>query len=266
CTSNTFKSPFYTSIMRAVCSAAFLLVCFIWATNAQAQNSSNQGNSINHIESTQNSRQQQPQKGSILDEPIRFNTKAKDSCSMVISGQTNFTKLRVSCKSKGKSYRCDFLGKPNLCKAYSNNPRHYFTQVMWDMKKLHNACQGPRVYKPHMCRSASDEVQMVFHASWPKISIPKPSQASPQQKQQQQIKSSITPTKPPSSKQQPKPQQPAKPVKPAITKTVPPRKPVKTITARPTVADESQATKMAEEYCWESVQGICAYFISWFQN
>lgn len=271
--------------MRAVCSAAFLLVCFIWATNAQAQNSSNQGNGINHIESTQNSRQQQPLKGSIWDEPIRFNTKAKDNCSMVISGQTDFTKLRVSCKSKGKSYWCDFLGKPNLCRAYSNNPRHYFTQIMWDMRKLHNACQGPWVYKPKICRSASDEVQMAFHASWPKISIPKPTQASPnQQKQQQQVKSNITPTKPPSSKQQPKPQQPAKtaskPVKSAIIKSLLPRKPVKTMTMRPTrkpvktitarptvtVADESQATKMAEEYCWKSLQGICAYFVSWFQN
>ncbi|KAL0203868.1 hypothetical protein M9458_001886 [Cirrhinus mrigala] len=259
-------SPFYTSIMRAVCSAAFLLVCFIWATNAQAQNSSNQANSINHIES-QNSRQQQPQKGSLWDEPIRFNTKAKDSCSMVISSQTNFTKLRISCKTKGKSYWCDFLGKPNLCKVYNNNPRHFFTQIMWDMRKLHNACQGPRVYKPQMCRSASDEVQMAFHASWPKISVPKPTQASQnQQKQQQPVKSSITPTKPPSSKQQPKPQQPVKPVKTAISKPVSPRKPVKTITARPTVAEESQATKMAEEYCWKSLQGVCAYFISWFQN
>ncbi|XP_016102751.1 fibroblast growth factor-binding protein 2-like [Sinocyclocheilus grahami] len=260
-------SLFYTSIMRAVCSAAVLLVCFIWAINAQAQNSSNQANSINHIESTQNSRQQQP-KGSIWDEPIRFNTKAKDSCAMVISGQTNFTKLRVSCKSKGKSYWCDFLGKPNLCRAYNNNPRHYFTQIMWDMRKLQNACQGPQVYKPHMCRSASDDVQMAFHASWPKISFPKLTQASQnQQKQQQQVKSSITPTKPPSQKQKPKPQQPAsKPVKPAVSKPVPPRKPVKTITARPTVVEVSQATKMAEEYCWKSLQGVCAYFINWFQN
>ncbi|XP_052392351.1 fibroblast growth factor-binding protein 2-like [Carassius gibelio] len=253
-------SLFYTSIMRAECSATVLLVCFIWAINAQAQNSSIQANSINHIESTQNSRQQPQPKGSIWDEPIRFNSKAKDSCVMVISSQTNFTKLRVSCKSKGKSYWCDFLGKPNLCRAYNSNPRHYFTQIMWDMRKLPNACQGPQVYKPHMCRSASDEIQMAFHASWPKISFPK------QQKQQQQVKSSITPTKPPGQKQQPKPQQPAKPAKPAVSKPVSPRKPVKSITARPTVAEESQATQMAEEYCWKSLQGVCAYFINWFQN
>lgn len=266
-------SPFYTSIMRAICSAALLLVSFIWAINAQAQNSSNQGNSINHVENTQHSRQQQqPQpKGSIWDEPIRFSTKAKDTCTMVISGQTNSTKLRVSCKSKGKSYWCDFLGKPNLCRSYNNNPRHFFTQITWDMKKLHNACQGRRVYKPQMCRSASDEVQMVFNASWPKIAFPKPTQASKnQQKQQQHVKTSITPTKPPGHKQQPKPQQPAKPaskpVKPVVSKPVHPRKPAKTITARPTVAEESQATKMAEEYCWKSLQSVCTYFISWFQN
>ncbi|XP_039503039.1 fibroblast growth factor-binding protein 2b [Pimephales promelas] len=271
--SHLLLSPFYTSIMKATCRAALLLVCFIWAINAQAQNSSTQGNSLNHVENAQHSQQQQqPQRrGSIWDEPIRFNTKAKDTCTMVISGKTNSTKLRVSCKSKGKSYWCDFLGKPNLCRSYNNNPRHFFTQIMWEMRKLHNACQGPRVYKPQMCRSASDEVQMVFNASWPKISVPKPTQASKnQQKQQQQVKTSITPTKPPSHKQQPKKQKPAKPdiehIKPVFLKPVNTRKPAKTITARPTVAEESQAAKMAEEYCWKSIQGVCAYFISWFQN
>ncbi|XP_051559930.1 fibroblast growth factor-binding protein 2-like [Myxocyprinus asiaticus] len=279
--------------MRAICSVALLLGCFIWAINAQAQSSqsnsnqgnTNQGNSINHIDSTHNSRQQnQPQpKGSIWDEPIRFNTKAKDACSMVISGHSNFTKLRISCKSKGKSYWCDFLGKPNLCRAYNNNPRHYFTQIMWDLRKLNNACQGPRVYKPQMCRSASDEVQMAFQVSWPKISIPKPTQAphdrnQSQQKQQQQTTKSTTTTtttttKSLTQKQQPKPQQPAKPAKPAsrslkpsISKPVSPRKPAKTNTVRPTVAEESHATKLAQEYCWKSFQGICTYFIGWFQN
>ncbi|XP_051558344.1 fibroblast growth factor-binding protein 2-like [Myxocyprinus asiaticus] len=270
--------------MRVGCNAALLLGYLIWAIDAQAQSSqsnsnqgnTNQGNSANHNDSIHNSRQQnQPQpKGSTWDEPIRFNTKAKDACSMVISGPSNFTKLRVSCKSKGKSYWCDFLGKPNLCRAYNNNPRHYFTQIMWDMRKLHNACQGSRVYKPQMCRSASDEVQMAFHTSWPKISIPKPTQATQdhnqsqqkQQQQQQQTTKSITTPKPPTQKQQPKPQQPAKPVKPAVSKPVHPRKPAKTITARPTVAEESHATKLAQEYCWKSLQDICSYFIGWINN
>ncbi|XP_056336896.1 fibroblast growth factor-binding protein 2b [Danio aesculapii] len=261
CTSNT-SSVHYTFTMRSICSGAFLLVCFIWATDAQ--------NSSNHIEINQQSRPQPQPKANLWDEPIRFNTKAKDTCTMVISSQMNSTKLRVSCKSKGKSYWCDFLGKPNLCKSYNNNPRHYFTQIMWDLRKLHNACQGSRVYKPQMCRSASDEVQMVFHNSWPKNSVPKPTQASQnQQKHQQQVKSSVPPTKPP-SKQQLKPQQPAraasKPAKTAASKPASPRKLVKATTVRPTVAEESQSVKMAEEYCWKSLQGVCAYFISWFQS
>ncbi|KAI7810624.1 fibroblast growth factor-binding protein 2b [Triplophysa rosa] len=265
--------------MRAVRSAALLLAGVIWTINAQSSHNNshpgnhNQGNSINHIDSTQTNQKQQQSKGSVSDEPISFNTKAKDACSMVISSQANFTKLRVSCKSKGKSYWCDFLGKPNLCKAYNNNPRHYFTQMMWDLRKLHNACQGPRVYKPHMCRSASDEVQMSFHASWPKISKVKPTQAphdrnENQQKQKQTKLSSSTP-KP--AKQQPKPQQPAKsaskPAKTAASKPVSPRKPVKITTARPTVAEqENETTKLAEEYCWSSLQGVCSYFISLFQS
>ncbi|XP_055062688.2 fibroblast growth factor-binding protein 2b [Misgurnus anguillicaudatus] len=258
--------------MRALRSAALLIACFIGTFNAQAQsshNNSNQGNNINHIEST-NIKPKQP-KENVGNEPISFNTKAKDSCSMVISGQTDSTKLRVSCKNKGKTYWCEFLGKPNLCKAYNNNPHHFFKQIMWDMRKLHNACQGPQVFKPHMCRSASDDVRMILHSSFPKISNLKPTQAPNVQNQPklQQTKSSISTPKPP--RQPPKPHQPAKPaskpVKPVVSKPASPRKPVKTITPRPTVAQgEDQSTKLAEEYCWESLQGVCSYFISWFQN
>ncbi|XP_065110032.1 fibroblast growth factor-binding protein 2b [Paramisgurnus dabryanus] len=241
--------------MRAVWSVALLIACFIGTINAQAHSSHINSNRGNNIEST--NIKPQPPKENVLDEPISFNTKAKDACSMVISGQNNSTKLRVSCKNKGKTYWCDFLGKPYLCKAYNNNPLHFFTQIKWDMRKLHNACQGPQVYKPHMCRSASDDVQMIFQSSFPKISNLKPTQAPKKSHHKLQ--------------HQPKPQQPAKsaskPVKPVVLKPAPPRKPVKTITPRPTVAQgEDQSTKLAEEYCWESLQGVCSYLISWFQN
>uniref|UniRef100_A0AAY4A5P5 Fibroblast growth factor binding protein 2 n=1 Tax=Denticeps clupeoides TaxID=299321 RepID=A0AAY4A5P5_9TELE len=203
----------------------------------------------------------------IWDEPIKFDTKAKVGCSMVVSGQNNFTKLRVTCKNKGKSYWCDFLGKPNLCRAYNKNPRHYFTQIMWEMRKLQNACQGPRVYKPTMCKNAIDEVQMVFHSSWPKVSISQ----TDQQHQQQAVP--VATTKPEQKPQAAKPVklQPSRPVaKPGQPN--PPAQPKKSIakpkstTVRPTTPSETQSTKLAEEYCWKSFQGVCAYLISWFQN
>uniref|UniRef100_A0A3B4BP25 Fibroblast growth factor binding protein 2a n=1 Tax=Pygocentrus nattereri TaxID=42514 RepID=A0A3B4BP25_PYGNA len=210
-------------------------------------------------------------RSSILDEPIRFSTKAQDACTMVISGQGDFTKLRVSCKNKGKSYWCDYLGKPNLCRPYNNNPRHYFTQIMWEMRKISNACQGLRTYKPQMCRSAVDEAQMVFHNSWPKTFTPRPAQASQdrvqtQPKQPQPSKTGATSKPPTPPKVLPKPQQPAKPVSKPGPKPVQPRKPTKSTTPKPTAEAESRANKLAEEYCWRSLQGICAYFIGWFQN
>ncbi|XP_031416202.1 LOW QUALITY PROTEIN: fibroblast growth factor-binding protein 2b [Clupea harengus] len=209
---------------------------------------------------------------SIWDEPIRFSTKAKDACTMVISDQGDFTKLRISCKNKGKSYWCDFLGKPNHCRAYNINPRHYFTQIMWEMRKLPNACQGQRAYKPLMCKTANDDTQMVFHTSWPKMTTPRPSQPGQDRQQQQQQQQQKEPTtKAPVQKQQ-KPQQ-AKPVKPQQSKPASkpgqPKKPTpkpKSTTAKPTPYGDNKANKIAQEYCWKSFHGICSYFIGWFQN
>ncbi|TSO98537.1 Fibroblast growth factor-binding protein 2 [Bagarius yarrelli] len=228
--------------MRALFRVVLLLACSVWVIIAQAQGS-NQGNS-----SHSNPGEISNSEGTGRPEPIRFSNKAKDDCVMVFSSQRNSTKLRVSCKSKGKSYWCDYLGKPNLCRAYSNNPRHYFNQIMWEMRKLPNSCQGLRSYKPPMCRSATDEAQMVFHASWPK-------------KQQQSGKAG--PTSKPLKPQQPK--EGSKPVKNPALKPVQPQKPVKTTTQRPTEIPKSWADKVAEQHCWESVQGICSYFINLFQ-
>lgn len=228
-------------IMRATFQVAVLLACCIWALIAEAQ-SSNQGtNSLNNPgEITGND-------GTGRTEPIRFSNKAKDNCVMVVSSYRNFTKLRTSCKTKGKSYWCDYLGKPNLCRAYTNNPRHYFTQIMWEMRKLQNSCQGLRAYKPHMCRSAIEEAQMVFHASWPKI-----------QKQQQPGKAGPT-SKPPKTQQPAK--EGSKPVKNPALKPVQPQKPAE----NPTEIPKNWADEMAEQHCWKSVQGICSFFINLFQ-
>ncbi|XP_003972522.2 fibroblast growth factor-binding protein 2b [Takifugu rubripes] len=188
----------------------------------------------------------------VWDEPIRFSTKAKDSCSMLVSTAGDSSRLRVSCKgpsqgqNPGRSYSCDFQGKPNLCRAYVANPRHYFTQIMWDMRKLSHACQGHKVYRPHMCRKYPDEAQMTFLTSRPRttVKVPKPVQ------------------------EQRKPAQ-AKHVKPAagkgghIRRTT--QKPVKVVT-RPTEVPDSAASRLATEYCWKSLHGVCSYIINWFQN
>lgn len=240
---STLSSP--PPIMRARFQVALLLACCVWAIIAQAQ-SSNQGNS-----SYSNAGEITGSDGTGKIEPIRFSNKAKDDCVMVISIQRNLTKLRVSCKTKGKSYWCDFQGKPNLCRAYSNKPRHYFTQIMWEMRKLQNSCQGLRTYKPHMCRSASEETQMVFHTSWPRI-----------QKQQQPGKA--VPTSKPLKTQQPA-KEGSKPVKNPALKPIQPQKPVKTTTQRPTETPKTWADEVAAQHCWESIQGICSFFIDWFQ-
>ncbi|XP_051276436.1 fibroblast growth factor binding protein 2a [Dicentrarchus labrax] len=183
---------------------------------------------------------------SIWDEPIKFNTKGKDLCTMIITGQGEFTRLRLSCQGSKRSYWCEYVGKPYTCRAYNKNPRHYFVQMMWGLRKLHNACQGPRQIQPHMCRKATDDSQMVFTSasssrSWPDAS------------------SRMGPA---ASRPQPRP---AAPTRPASTKPirVPPRvKTTQRTSPQPTTLPvESNAKRMARQYCWRSLQGICSYFI-----
>ncbi|XP_019717270.1 fibroblast growth factor-binding protein 2b isoform X1 [Hippocampus comes] len=215
---------------------AVVLVMAAWACACHAQTD----NSVNQ------------QQRSIWDEPIRFSTKSKDACTMVVSGASDHTRLRVSCKGptppgagQGRAYYCDFQGKPNLCRAYSLNPRHYFTQIMWELRKLSHACQGAKVYRPPMCKKHPDEVQMSFLSAWPRAAKPAATQ-KPQKPQ--------TPVKPQAGKAVPAP----------ARKTTP--KPAKTTARSPTELPESKASRIATEYCWKSFHGICTYFIGWFKN
>ncbi|XP_029366103.1 fibroblast growth factor-binding protein 2b [Echeneis naucrates] len=241
--------------MRILLLALAATIC---VSNAQTNNSSN------------DNKQQEQQQRSIWDEPIKFNTKTKDSCTMVVSGAGDYTRLRVSCKgpsqgqAPGRSYYCDFQGKPNICRAYNLNPRHYFTQMMWELRKLSHACQGAKIYRPQMCKKYPDEAQMTFLASWPKApttKLSKPVQEPRKPVVPAQNKPVTTP-KP----VKPQPQQPVKPQPgkgPQTRKTTP--KPGKT-TVHPTDQPDSKASRIASEYCWKSFHGICTYVINWFQN
>jgi len=277
-------------------------------TRAQSHNNSNNGN--NGVDGGRTPAQQQPPSPArgVWDEPIRFSTKSRDACTMSVSGAGDYTRLRVSCRGQasGRSYYCDFQGKPNLCRAYSQNPRHYFTQVMWELRKLSHACQGPRIYRPQMCKKYPDDVHMSFLSAWPKTSsgsttsttastsiaaaaTTTPSKAGKQG--QDQRRPAVPAQAKPAVPAQAKPASPSKPVKPqSANKPQPqpankpqggsgkaasqPRKPTskqgKTpaagTTPRSTEAADSQASRLATEYCWKSFHGFCSYFMGWFHN
>lgn len=249
--------------MRTRLRLLLLLATAVCASHAQTHNS-------NNVNESRQPQAQPQQQRSIWDEPIRFNTKAKDSCTMVVSGAGDYTRLRVSCKGQtpGQSYYCDFQGKPNLCRPYNLNPRHYFTQMMWDLRKLNNACQGQKIYRPAMCKKYPDEAHMTYLSAYPKPATAKPSR--PVQEPRKPVVPAAQP-KPvaPQTPKPVKPQQPQQPVRPQPGKAPQPKKttpkPSKT-TTRPTEQPESKASRMATEYCWRSFHGICTYFISWFQN
>ncbi|XP_038867859.1 fibroblast growth factor binding protein 2a [Salvelinus namaycush] len=249
---------------------------------------------------------------SVWEDPIQFNNKAKDLCTMSVTGQGDVTRLRISCQGAERTYWCEYTGKPQMCRAYNNNPRHYFTQIMWDLRKLQNACQAPKAIKPQMCKRAPEDAQMFFSASstpeaasaatpqkpektqestqakpetpkTPIVKQAKPAATKPEQPRPEPAKPEArpAPTKPVQSRPvQAKPEQArpaaakpagAKPTgaKPAVNKTAVLKKlltpkPTTPKPTKPTV--KSNAKKIAQEYCWQSLQGICSYVIGWFQN
>uniref|UniRef100_A0A673NBP5 Fibroblast growth factor-binding protein 2-like n=1 Tax=Sinocyclocheilus rhinocerous TaxID=307959 RepID=A0A673NBP5_9TELE len=179
-------------------------------------------------------------KRNVWEDEIEFLTKGtRDECSLSVTGQGDLTKLRITCLGLERSYWCEYQGKPQVCRSYNNNPLHYFRQIMWDLRKLPNACQGQRVLKPLMCRRASDEAQMVFTSA------------------------SSSDTKPMDRTAQDKPNQP-KAVKSTKQKKITTPKP--TMPRPTTPVPTSEAKKLAQDYCWRSFQGVCSFVIGWFRN
>ncbi|XP_051505842.1 fibroblast growth factor-binding protein 2-like [Myxocyprinus asiaticus] len=219
---------------------------------------------------------------SVWEDPIQFVTKGtKDECYISVTGQGDMTNLRISCHRQEHSYWCEYQGKPQVCRSYNNNPQHYFKQIMWDLRKLPNACQGQRIVKPLMCKRASDEAQMVFRISsspdiFPKDGPSRPASARPEQAKPQQSRREQRPkpTKPLQTQLQALRVQSArttqdKPDQPKAVKSTTQRK---MLTPKPTESKPthsvplSESKKLAQDYCWRSFQGVCSFFIGWFKN
>ncbi|XP_072520158.1 fibroblast growth factor binding protein 2a [Salminus brasiliensis] len=267
--------------MRTLASALMLSCCF-WASLVESYE------------------EEEEQRRSMWEEPIQFATKAKDQCSMMVTGQGELTKLRISCQSQGRSYWCEYQGRPHICRAYNNNPRHFFTQIMWDLRKLRNACQGKSVLKSFMCRKASDEAQMVFATSSTSYDVPSdgPVQSDAMETpttRQETNPWEVRPDYPTSDQARPEQVRPSKPSRAQPGRSGQartdqrnagsskpgnrPRRPVKvvrrkmstpTTTAPPTTATGpapapiSKAKRLAQQHCWPSLQSACAYVIGWF--
>ncbi|XP_066506097.1 fibroblast growth factor binding protein 2a [Hoplias malabaricus] len=253
--------------MQPVAAVLFLLSCFFFMSFVQSQGGERPGTSA-------------------WDDPIQFVTKAKDQCSMKVTGQGSLTKLRISCESQSRSYWCDYEGEPHICRPYNTNPRRFFTQIMWDLRKLDNACQGRSVLKTFMCQKAPAEAQMVFSSSSSSYDVPrehvKPdlTQANPRQDDPKSDQARLSGRKQgPDS--QPTRSQPAKPNQAKAdrrkrphsrptkqTKVVKPKttSPQATTAPAPSASPSSTAKRLAQEHCWPSLQGLCGFVIGWFTN
>lgn len=188
---------------------------------------------------------------SIWDNPIEFKTKSEDLCTMIITGQGEYTKLRLSCQGSGRSYWCEYLGMPHTCRSYNKNPRHFFVQLMWNLRKLQNACQGPKLLRPHMCKKAPDDSRMAFQsASFSQSDASAVTEAGlvAGSDPPKSLKSFFSWSDPRRGSQ----------VSTSISQTNSPQ---------PTTAPpESNAKRIARQYCWRSLQGVCSFLIGWFRH
>nr|XP_019962824.1 PREDICTED: fibroblast growth factor-binding protein 2-like [Paralichthys olivaceus] len=193
----------------------------------------------------------------IWDDPIKFKTKADDFCNMTITGHGEFTRMRLSCQSSKRSYWCEYVGKPYNCRMYNKKPRHYFIQMMWGFRRIHNACEAPKKIRPHMCRKATDDSQMVF------------SSAGSSQLWQEPSSRPRPAARPARPEPRPAPDRPESVRKPSSKSIrVPPREKTsqRTTPPPPTPPVETNAKRMARQYCWRSLHGVCSYVIGLFRN
>ncbi|XP_056135644.1 fibroblast growth factor binding protein 2a [Lampris incognitus] len=254
-------------------SAVLLLVCCLQAVEAQADG----------------------RRRSIWEDPIRFISRDRDQCTMMVTGQAQLTMLRVLCRSTetpGDMYWCDYVGQPHTCRPYNSNPRHFFTQIMWNLRKLYNACDAPPVLVAHMCRKGPTDAHMHLSASssvhpgtgttreaTSRQPGPKPASRSTRPAQPR-TKTPATPARADHTKLEHVRRAHLKStteepewttsgtIRPAVESTTP-REMTTAETSAPqltTSTSKSYAKRKAQEVCWRSFQGICSYFIGLFKN
>ncbi|KAJ6659393.1 hypothetical protein lerEdw1_019125 [Lerista edwardsae] len=180
-------------------------------------------------------------------EEIHFQTKGKDACTMNVSGNGD-VKLRIECKSRGKTYWCEYTGKPSMCRSFNSNPRTYWNQIVLELRKRVNACNSNLVLKPTMCLKAPSEAHMKQLSSNIKPN-PNPNQPSDLNQAKTVLKSQAGRS---SLKKLGKPKPSPLPIKPTHQGQL--------------SENDSEAMKLAREHCWESLHDICSYIISLFRG
>uniref|UniRef100_A0A3Q3FEP1 Fibroblast growth factor binding protein 1a n=1 Tax=Kryptolebias marmoratus TaxID=37003 RepID=A0A3Q3FEP1_KRYMA len=96
-------------------------------------------------------------KPSIWDEPIKFTTKNKDKCTMIITGE-DLVILNVSCKKGERSFGCEYAARPSVCPQYSSRKELFWTQILRALKKRKNLCQeNSGLVRAGVCKGAGRE-------------------------------------------------------------------------------------------------------------
>ncbi|XP_046875937.1 fibroblast growth factor-binding protein 2-like [Hypomesus transpacificus] len=172
---------------------------------------------------------------SVWEDSVKFKTASRDACTMVTTSQGAFLGLRISCREEeNSSYWCEYGGIPKRCLA--NGFQSYFERLKFIMWSSFYACMDPVIFWPSPgCKRAPGEPDIIQIAEGrTEAATTQMLDRSPERQLSQARPEQSTPAQPTNQ-----------PTKPAV---------------------KSNAEKMAEEYCWQSFQGVCTYVIGWFQN
>ncbi|NXJ03790.1 FGFP2 protein, partial [Odontophorus gujanensis] len=177
-------------------------------------------------------------------EEINFRTKTKDICTMTMSGDEDM-KARIECKGQGKSYWCEYTGKPLLCRPFRNNPKMYWNQIAMELRKLPNACESTQVLKATMCQKAPTDALMKQVAAGVEPDL------ADRDKSSQKTSASMRGAGKSSVK---------KIGKPAMLPLIKPTQ------HGQGSENETEAMKLARQHCWESLHEFCSYIIAFFRG
>ncbi|KAM9377428.1 fibroblast growth factor-binding protein 1 [Pholidichthys leucotaenia] len=92
-------------------------------------------------------------------------TKDKWKCTWAASGE-DLLILSITCKKGGRSFSCQYAGRPQVCQSYTSNIQLFWVQIGRALKRQKNLCQDSgSLVRARMCRGAARDAHFRLRVS-----------------------------------------------------------------------------------------------------
>ncbi|NWI20788.1 FGFP1 protein, partial [Crypturellus soui] len=190
-------------------------------------------------ESNQQSEKGKKSKGGKASPKGKFKTKENVECTWAVADISGAA-LRIDCKSGESKFWCEFSGDPSTCPQYAANQKSYWKQVSRSLKKQKHICQDPKsIIKSKVCRKGPQSAHLRLTSS--------------------SLLTSLGPVKEIATHHA---KEGDKPTSASMTKKQSEQNSKDCVED----IDYIDQTKVAEEYCPESLLSLCKFFITMVQD